>query len=302
MSESMPDLPVQVYISADSRSGSTLLDLLLSNHSAIVSVGELRRLHQHFNGYFACTCEREVSRCPYWRAVESKLQAQGHSLREMQTLIDFSPLALADILYGLSLVNLRRIGARLSFVAEAIEIAENQRVVINAVANATQRRFVVDSSKVPKAARLSYLLNPGAIRVVFLSRDGRGVISSRLRGTNASTWRCVLGWMAYTIKASLLKATLPDSSYQVLKYEDLCENPQRELGVLCSFLGLPYEPAMARLNKHDKHNICGSPMRFVRDQTEIRVDERWHSSLTARQLRTFRWLGGAWLNRRLGYQ
>jgi len=302
MSESNPDLPVQVYISADSRSGSTLLDLLLSNHSAIVSVGELRRLHEHYNGNFACTCERVVSRCPFWRAVEAELRVQGLSLSDMQTLIDFSPLVLADLLYGLSLPNLHRIGRGLSFIAEAIEITENQRLIINAVATATQQHFVVDSSKVPKAARLAYLLNPGSIRVIFLTRDGRGVISSRLRGTNASTWRCVLGWMAYTVKASLLKISLPRSCYQVLKYEDLCNNPESELRRVCSFLGLPYEPAMAYLDKHNKHNICGSPMRFEREQTEISLDERWRSSLTARQLRTFRLLGGAWLNRRLGYQ
>lgn len=293
---------VQVYICADSRSGSTLLDLLLSNHSAIVSAGELRRLYEHFNGYFACTCEREVSRCSYWLAVEAQLQQQGRSLSEMQTQIDFSPLALVDVVYGLSLTNLRRAGRRLPFVAEALEIAENQRAIVDALGAATGQSYVVDSSKVPKAARLSHLLNPDRTRVVFLTRDGRGVISSRLRRTGSSTGRCVLGWMAHTVKAALLKASLPRSCYWTLKYEDLCENPQHEMSAICSFLDLAYEPEMAQLDKQNKHNICGSPMRFQREQTQITLDERWRSDLSAHQLGVFRWLGGVWLNRLLGYR
>jgi hypothetical protein len=54
-----------VYIAADSRSGSTLLDLLLGNHDQAISIGELRRLNDHYNKNLACSCNVHIRICPF---------------------------------------------------------------------------------------------------------------------------------------------------------------------------------------------------------------------------------------------
>ena len=45
-----------LYIVSATRSGSTLLDLLLGNHGEATSVGELRRLQEHLSNGDRCTC------------------------------------------------------------------------------------------------------------------------------------------------------------------------------------------------------------------------------------------------------
>src|SRR5947208_1566130 len=66
-----------VYICSDTRSGSTLLDMLLGRHHLLTSVGELHHLYNYINGNYyrqktkedTCACEKKILDCPFWNRV-----------------------------------------------------------------------------------------------------------------------------------------------------------------------------------------------------------------------------------------
>ena len=61
-------LPRIVYVAGANRSGTTLLDILLSQHANVVSGGELFRvLHILEDSAARCSCGELVRECGVWR-------------------------------------------------------------------------------------------------------------------------------------------------------------------------------------------------------------------------------------------
>src|SRR6266571_3275615 len=62
--------PTVLFIAGASRSGSTMLDLLLGELDGYVAAGELRNLWGHglLDGW-RCGCGEPVKSCPFWRSV-----------------------------------------------------------------------------------------------------------------------------------------------------------------------------------------------------------------------------------------
>jgi hypothetical protein len=61
-----------VLIASAGHSGSTLLDLLLGNHSMVSSAGEMNRLSLHAPDR-VCACGATVTACPYWNQVRGAI-------------------------------------------------------------------------------------------------------------------------------------------------------------------------------------------------------------------------------------
>jgi len=74
---------------------------MLGNHDDIVSVGELRRLKDHYNGNLACTCDVAVDQCEFWAEVDAEHHATSASLGTLETLLPRSSSLLADLVYFL---------------------------------------------------------------------------------------------------------------------------------------------------------------------------------------------------------
>ena len=71
-----------IYIAGDDRSGSTMLDMMLSGHSAITSVGEAHQLRAYANQDYEfyksihqlnCMCGEKFSECSFWNGVQKEL-------------------------------------------------------------------------------------------------------------------------------------------------------------------------------------------------------------------------------------
>jgi len=274
----------------------------MGGHSDIVSIGELRRLHDHYGSFLACTCDCAVSECPFWLEVNSILRTQGDSLEDTETLLPRSPIPLLDVLYGLNLKLLQKIGRKLEFIADSIKIAGNNIRLVDSISQAAGKPVVVNSSKVPKIGRLVYLLRPCNTKLIFLRRDGRGVAYSRSRHAGSSFARCTLSWMLYVIKSALLWISLPTEHRLSVRYEALCENSEETMRQISGFLGIPFDPEMTVLEKRNRHNVCGSPMRFEYGKTSILLDERWRTEVSQKDHRIFLLLGGKVFNRALGYK
>src|SRR5881397_149559 len=68
--------PTVIYIISDRRSGSTLLENILSKSSEVTSVGELAMLKGHIlkqgpgeRWNWNCSCGNSVMECVFWRSV-----------------------------------------------------------------------------------------------------------------------------------------------------------------------------------------------------------------------------------------
>ena len=292
---------VLIYIAADSRSGSTLLDLLIGNHSEVVSIGELRRLHEHFNGNYACTCDTLFNTCEFWNAVERRLNGSNQSIVSLQTLIPRSKSVFHDLAYFLPNFILQALSYGVPWLSRDIKIAENNLQVVDAVCEETQARYVVDSSKVFKFSRLYHLLRPKLCKTIFLIRDGRGVCYSRSK--NGSSLKASANvWSLVQIKLFFLKLVFPKQNKLTVCYENLCRDPEKEMRRICQFIGIQFEQNCVLLVKHGKHNICGNPMRFRTDETQIRLDESWMSALTDEEKTKFRHSAAGIINWMLGYR
>ena len=54
------------------RSGSTLMDIMLGNHTGFVSVGELNRIYSAWKNEKQCSCGENIRNCKIWKPIGKK--------------------------------------------------------------------------------------------------------------------------------------------------------------------------------------------------------------------------------------
>lgn len=262
-SESMK--PTIVYITSRGHSGSTLLDLLVSGHSAVTSVGEVKLLDS--DRQEACACGAStVWVCPFWKRVDEWLR-------------EHRSLALADL----------RVGSDAPHIFHA-----HNDALFAAVANLTGKTFVVDSSK--NVDRLTNLLAAGSfdVRVIHLIRRPHGVVHSNVK-LKRDWLQHARNWAFAEFRSHEL---LSDRDHLTVRYEQLARAPRRELERVMVWLGLHVQEDQLEWAHRERHNIGGNPMRFS-NSSEIRLDRSWRRGLSIRQKIAISWITlparlGAW--------
>ncbi|NQV02224.1 MAG: sulfotransferase [Bacteroidia bacterium] len=84
----------------------------------------------------------------------------------------------------------------------------------------------------------------------------------------------------------------------LVRYEELCRNPEGELIRVCDFLQIPYQEKMLAM-EGPFHMLGGNPGTCERSKT-IRLDTGWEQNFDQKQLTLFNEMAGS-LNRELGY-
>jgi sulfotransferase family protein len=191
--------------------------------------------------------------------------------------------------------------ARVSGEAAALlQTARNSWRVADAMAAVDGTHLVVDSSKTAVRLKLLHLVRPENTRVLYLVRDGRAVAASAMRRSGITAAAAARIWKRENQTLALVLRGIGNAQKHRVRYEDLCENPAREMSRICDFLGIPFEPAMVRLWERPVHNIPGNPMLFQKSRREIARDERWRRELSAADIATIEHLAGS-MNREFGY-
>lgn len=238
-----------VYVVSRAHSGSTLLDLLLSSHPGIVSVGEAKMFAQEPDKL--CTCGAESWRaCAFWCGVNERLTADGGSGVAVPEIESDDPAVFA---------------------------AYNRRF-FDAVAAEANVGVVLDSSK--DLARLERFLASGlAVDVIHLIRHPCGVANSNMRKGGRLGRECRM-YVREHLGAAL---ALRGHRHTEVRYEDLAREPELELARLLRWLDLdPVDGQLSGWKTAERHNFGGNRMRFD-SSDEIRLDEKWRTALTARQ-------------------
>lgn len=306
----MPSQPVRIaYIAGYGRSGSTILDIALGQHSAVVGAGEITSLTQHAwrNNEF-CACGKAIHHCSFWSSVLEEWSAGGE-----QGLMD-EYCRLQQRFEGLSMATRLLSGAGLGKQFSVYTL--HTKRLFSAMLSCSGRQVIVDSSKLPgRAMALAQI--PGIdMRVIHLVRDGRGVAWSLLKGYERdaksglqkeikpkSVFRTALRWSMVNLAVEYLSRKLGPERVIRVRYEDFTSDPVSVMQKVGTFLELDLSRVGTSLQNGEAmgpaHQVAGNRLRMS-ESIALNKDETWRTRMPARQQVSFQWLGG-WMLKRYGY-
>lgn len=303
----MSRTPKILYVAGYSRSGSTLLDVLLSAHSDVAGVGEVTFLLDDWSHPSRrCTCGAPYERCTFW----GDLFGEG-------TPDDESRTALRRIEARRSLPRLLSGRARQQDVMGYRDLHDRVFRYVRARSGCS---VVLDSSKSARAAAGRFwalrCLVGEEVYVVHLVRSGLATLRSVL--VNGDNWaaegyrpaprapvlRALLGWVLSNLTATLLGRRFRER-YLLVRYEDLVAEPSRTLRRIGGLIGLDLSGVIERVEAgggfRPGHNVGGNRMRLERS---VRLQPPTAPAGAAPLPRRYRWafaLIGGGLDRAYGY-
>lgn len=266
---------------SDVRSGSTLLENILSNSPDIVSVGELHHLVSYLNKgkrgrgvNWKCSCGSEFYDCDFWSKVLKNLKKQGRNKIEKT--------AVTKNRRGLKYVT------RMKSVEFAgnMEIIDTVDAVYESIFEVSGKNFIVDSSKdeVQLAALLKY--SRFNIKVIFQKRDIRAVVLSKLKWQQKFKKKKVNIFkqlLATKIKHNIQKKTfnnlVKDGDGLKLEYKNLANDVPAALTKIINFTGINNFQVPNYMEMHNNHSVGGTPNR---EKRLIRYDDSWKKKAAKR--------------------
>lgn len=274
-----------IYIISDRRSGSTLLENVLSKSSEIVSVGELNTLKGHLlkqgpgeRWDWNCACGNPLPGCVFWKPILEKTYMPKKNSFETNTNWNFKSkkLLMAALLPSL-------------FRKKVLSIISNKKN--KAVANTIQpiyecvfqqagKSFIVDSSKDPFQALTLYKSDKNFdVKIIWLKRDIRAIAVSKMKWKELNVKKqktlkqllfnvLYFRRLCYAVSGFINKQDIIQ-----MNYEDLAINTQAKLDeITARFNILPYTAPEFMYVEND-HTIGGTPNRF--SKRPIKYDESW---------------------------
>ncbi|MGH8223763.1 MAG: sulfotransferase family protein [Woeseiaceae bacterium] len=206
-----PPIDEPVFLMGTTRSGTSLLSLMLGHHPEIAFVGELEWVWDFAPGAAAPALDRYYS----WLATHRHYLA--HRLH-LDRALGFEDLVR-------------------SFLRQ-----------MRAAADPGATRPHV-GCQLHRHYAQALAIWPGA-RCIHIVRDGRDVCASWIRfGWLGNAYEGGLRWREAIEEWTAVKSRIAPARRTELRFEDLLRSPERELSRLCAFLGVPYSDAMLRYHE-----------------------------------------------------
>ncbi len=285
----MSAAPVRVvYIAGYGHSGSTLLNIILGQHPAVVGAGELFRLAgAAWANREYCSCGEPLPRCPVWSEI----------VRRWAAHVGGDPIATYARLQATFEGWLPRRRGDAGWSA----YAALTRGLFHATSEVTGRSIVVDASKLPGRARALAAVGDIDLRLVHLIRDGRGVAWSlrrhlasnprlglQVEKRERSVVRTALMWMATNLAAERVATKLPASRRLRLGYESLMSEPEAAMAGLGELCGLDLSAVARDISAGapmaSGHVMAGNRLRMG-GQLRLAPDFEWQRRLPAKDRR-----------------
>lgn len=112
-------------------------------------------------------------------------------------------------------------------------------------------------------------------RFIYLIRDGRDVARSAITmGWSGNMWTACDRWIEAEQLWQRLSPTLPPDRRTEISYESLIRSVEPELGRLCEFMGLSYDPAMLDYARHSTYDL-----------PDPKLIGQWQRKLTKEEIR-----------------
>jgi hypothetical protein len=258
-----------IYVAGYSRSGSTILGMLLGAHPDICCVGEVNNIISDWNNAACfCSCGARYADCEFWHGLKKSVPLSSE---------------LADRFHELE--RRARVGVLMNGSIPAADIkayGDFVRPLFAYVRNAAKRRFILDSSKSARGAtgRMVALKRYSGepVYVIHLIRSLPATVESYL--THGSNWareglrherrfrqlRAMAGWFLTHRMVIRLRKLFPSDHQITVYYEDLMEDPERVLKQIGRMLGLDMTPVLDKISAETPfvaaHDVGGNRTRL----------------------------------------
>jgi hypothetical protein len=300
-----------IYIMGAGHIGSTVLDLVVSSHPDLESLGEVSKFHGY--GWLPddsrhCACGSTVYDCPFWTGVRRRWtdltgSADARSYMFHQPRYERTASAWARLLRN-----------RVRRTPGFMEYLEGTQAVYRSALETGGKKYLVDSSLTPKRA-YAQSMNPNIdLYLIHLVRDGRGVIWSLMKPnkkTRVKTYtptppqRTTRYWISANLQSLWVYHQVPENRRIRVRYEDFVLDPPGVLARIGEMVGedmsrLVEDKALTNPGQ-DRHTVGGNRVRFIKDEDlRLRADFAWMENLTEQDRQMF-WRRAGWLARRFGY-
>lgn len=300
--------PEAVFVVGVSRSGTTLMRAILNSHSEVAVASE-----NHFMGHLLP-----------WEGVRARLRRVG-DLTDDRAVRRVVEILYSDALEGRLRLRapsplwrwLRRTVEREELEGRLLGGERSERGVFRTVLRVfadRQGKSIIGEKTPAHLAWAETLLEwfPGG-RIIHMIRDPRGVYVSELRVRIARPesvpyrWlvrvppllrlfvlhQVAWAWARAVSRHRRLARSHPDQ-YLLVRFEDLVREPERTIGALCDFMGLPLEEPMLQ------QKVVSRGGRLGQTGFDAEAADRWRSAIGSWSERWLRLLLGRRLDE-LGY-
>ncbi|PKN65003.1 MAG: hypothetical protein CVU57_12835 [Deltaproteobacteria bacterium HGW-Deltaproteobacteria-15] len=274
-------------------SGATLLSILANQHPKISSDGEIFP-YTNRAANLRCSCRQYQIKCPYYRHVASsmiKSKDEEFDGRYFYYVPQYSGFHLLSRAFEGFWINPRAHRIR-NFALTWIprfrnrerEFTKIQMSFFTSSLLLRNAEVYFDGTKSLRRAEFFAERNL-ATNFVHLIRDGRAFCCSFLKNKKLGKGAMpasAMFWKENIRKVRVLQQRFPSLTMHIVRYNDLCREPGKELARFYDFFGLDYQESYMNYRADDMH-ILGNRMRFEYDGI-IKEDNAWKTFFSNREI------------------
>jgi len=275
--------PKVIYIMGCGRSGTTILDIILGNHSGFLSLGELNNAMDAWNKKRICSCGVPIRQCRIWKNV-GNIFFSNDSGGEHYRIANYQN----DIERQISIIN------HILGLYDPSMIHEYHSYIYNIfrlLKESSSAKAVIDSSK--SVGRALALLKNAKIdvQIIHLVRDPRGVYFSfqkkNLITPTKNIWSLVVYWNGVNFLASLARLRFGDKKVLRVRYEDLISNTDKTIDKIGDFIKEDLSDVKIKLRDEVSmergHIASGNRIREQKIPLKLQPDFEWMKRLKLHQ-------------------
>jgi hypothetical protein len=256
----LADMPEILYVMGTGRSGTTILEVLLTNDEGISGTGELKHIiRDGFIRDLPCACGKLGHECELWSGVlklagwnKEDCARYGQAIEALESHQNFARVFLGAI---------NRKKAALH--------EEATTTIFRSVRRLTGSRVVVDSSKYPARALLLARMYPDKVRVLCVTRSAAGLIAAFQKKNDAeqrpkSRFAAAAYYLYVLLCMRLVRARLGKRCFTI-RFEDLGRDPIGVLTRIETWSGISLARARAKIASAEwfqvGHIVTGNRLR-----------------------------------------
>lgn len=268
-----------IYIMSNVRSGSTLLEHLLSQNDNAVTVGELHQLHSFYHhgpigktiGY-VCGCGVELRKCTFWNEIVDELKSRGYE-EVLNTRVEDTG----------------------KFILCSNKGREKSNIVATNLINClyellftkTNKNIIIDSSKNPWHGLTIYKNTKFDFKIIYIKRDIRAVTLSKIKWEKRqkkrtlNNYKVLLRTKLHELKIENCLSEIGNKDKICITYKQLSQCPEKtihEIGKKFNIIYSDLSEYMMPIN--NQHPIAGTPNRFTK--RKIIYDDSWEAIIKDR--------------------
>lgn len=273
-----------IYIIGSAHSGSTLLSLILGEHSKIYNVGELAFLPEFLKLNRKCSCDSTITDCVFWNSIISSIGKKRLELiwagAPFRNLTFFKKIILTLPFIKPTYIWKKR------WINQYNEVNEQ---LINLIVKKNQHNIILDSSK---GIYRAYLigLNPNVeCKFLYIYKDGRSILESHKRREINKNQYSFLREIFQLYKVKLIQIRflnwLDPHKILFIDYNELAQNPSLLTKRILDFIDVKDQDIFIQSNgkqilkRKIGHNIGGVGIQ-TKEQIEIRNESKWELGLS----------------------